>query len=449
MITARSLAYQILLHLNRQGSYPDRLIRVVLGRHSQMDERDRALLTELVYGVMRWQGRLDWHLDQLSHIKPQKMDPAVRVLLRLALYQLLFLDRIPAHAAVNETVNIAKGSQPLHLVRFVNAILRTAVRRQGAWQWPTAEADPESYLAIMTSHPSWFVRRVLQEKGFAEAEQLCQANNRIAPMTLRVNFLQTSSAEVLHCLAQLGIEVQGSAYLAEALRLAGLRHDITQTAPYRQGWIQVQDEASQMIAHLLAPEPGTRVLDLCAGFGGKSTHLAVLMANRGEILAVDKSAWKLEELQANAQRQRVGIIEPLPQNALEVLAGQVGDFDRVLLDAPCSGFGVLRRNPDIKWRRHPKDPHRFARMQQELLRHAAGLVRRDGVMVYATCTMFAEENDAVVKQFLQEHPRWALEPAADFLPAACRELTDGVFFQSWPHRHDIDGFFGARLRRRE
>lgn len=447
MISSRLLAYQVLLHIDQQVSHPDRLIRVMLERHSRMDERDRALTTELVYGVLRWQGRLDWHIDQLSRIKPRKIDPAIRIALRLALYQILFLDRIPPHAAVNETVDLVKSNQPRHLAGFVNALLREAIRRDGNWDWPPSEADPAEYIAVTTSHPKWFVRAFLREMGFDETLRLCEADNVIAPMVLRVNTIKTGAFQVAQWLEANGIEANSSPYLPDAIRVRGLRQDVGRMPVFSEGLVQVQDEASQLVSALVAPCPGERILDLCSGFGGKSTHLGILMQNRGEILAIDKSAWKIEELRENAHRQGIDIIVASGQDALELSPDSTGGFDRVLLDAPCTGFGSLRRNPDIKWRRHLKDPIRFARLQVKLLNHAARFVRPGGVLVYATCTLFEQENDGVVEAFSPSHQDFTLESAADYLPPECASMSDGPYFRSWPHRHGVDGFFGARWRK--
>ncbi|MGA2402361.1 MAG: transcription antitermination factor NusB [Syntrophobacteraceae bacterium] len=257
MVTSRTLAYQILLHLEQKASHPDRLIRTTLERHSRLDERDRALLTELAYGVVRWQGRLDWHIDELSRTRPDKIAPAVRVLLRLALYQILFLDRVPDHAAVNDTVDIAKTSQPPHVIRFINAILREAARKGGAmgppaelpadrgvrrgggrasresfagggdWNWPDPQKDPALYTAVMTSHPVWLVRKLNDEIGPEETELFCKSNNRIAPAVLRVNALRATRAEVIESLKAEGIDTAPSPWLEQALRAPAPRRDMT------------------------------------------------------------------------------------------------------------------------------------------------------------------------------------------------------------------------------
>jgi 16S rRNA (cytosine967-C5)-methyltransferase len=447
MSNARRAAYQILLNLEKQAFFPDRLISIALQRHMDFKEEDRALLTELVYGVLRWRGRLDWHIDQLSRVEPSKIKPEIRVLLRLALYQLLYLSRVPDHAAVNEAVKIAKSTQPPHLVGFVNALLREAVRCGDKWEWPLPEADPVEHLAVTTSHPRWFVRRCLEEFGLVETRSLCQANNTIGPLALRVNTHRIATATIMESLAGQGLKAEPSPYLEDAVRVTGIRQNIAALSIFEKGWIQVQDEASQVISLLLDPHPGERILDICAGFGGKSTHVAGLMRNEGEIVAVDQSPWKLEELRQNARRQHLDIIGTITGDALDLRPERLGSFDRVLLDAPCSGFGTLRRKPDIKWRRHLKDPYRFSQLQKQLLDHASLFVKPGGVLIYATCTIFSEENQRVADEFGERHEGWELESIAALLPKSCRQMVDGCFFRSWPHLHGTDGFFAARWRR--
>ncbi|SPF51703.1 Sun protein [Syntrophobacter sp. SbD1] len=448
MITSRTLAYQVLLHLEQKASHPDRLIRTTLERHSGLEVRDRALLTELVYGVVRWQGRLDWHIDQLSRTSPGKIAPAVRVLLRLAMYQVLFLDRVPDHAAVNDTVELAKTSQPPYVVKFINAILRQASRKGDEWNWPDSVKDPAAHLAVMTSHPIWLVRRLIDEMGIEEAGLFCEANNRIAPTVFRVNTLKGSREEAIESLKSEGIEAAPSPLLEHAVRAKSLRRDVTGTDAFRQGLLQTQDEASQLVSLLLSPLPGERVLDLCCGLGVKSSHIAILMKNQGEVLSVDNSAWKLEEAQKSAQRQGIAIIRTAAEDVMTLQPESAGLFDRVLLDAPCTGLGTIRRKPDIKWRRHIKDPYRLAQLQKELLSYASRFLKPGGVLVYATCTVLGDENESVAGSLGLLHPELALEPAAENLPHACCNMVSGPYYRSLPHKHDVDGFFSARWRRK-
>jgi 16S rRNA (cytosine967-C5)-methyltransferase len=464
MVTSRILAYQILLHLEQKAPHPDRLIRSTLERHSRIDERDRALLTELVYGVLRWRARLDWHIDQLSKTRPDRISPDVRVLLRLALYQIMFLDRIPDHAAVNDAVEIAKGSCPPHVVRFINGLLREAARRtsgrqasgvcdfpalqapSGNWKWPEQQKDPAHYMALMTSNPVWLVRRLIEEIGAQEARLFFEASNKIAPAAFRINTLKATREEAITCLQKEAIEAEASARLEGAIQVATPRRDMTDTVAFREGFLQPQDEGSQIVSLLVAPKAGERVLDLCSGLGVKSAHMAILMENEGEVLSVDQSAWKLEEARKNAQRQSITIIRTLAQDALALRPEECGLFDRVLLDAPCTGLGTLRRKPDIKWRRHIKDVYRLSQVQKELLEHAARFLKPGGLLVYATCTVFGEENESVA-QSLTQNSELSVEPAFDRLPPLCREMSSGPYYRCWPHRHAADGFFSALWRR--
>jgi len=447
MVNSRSLAYQVLLHIEQKAAHTDRMIRTVLERHSALEERDRALLTELVYGVVRWRGRLDWHIDRLSRVKPEKIAQPVRILLRLALYQIFFLDRVPNHAAVNETVIIAKASQPEHVIRFINALLREAVRRGDNWDWPAKDKDPAQYTAVTTSHPAWLVRKLAQQIGMEETVLFCEANNRVAPAVFRVNTLKATTPRVIEALGEVGLDALPSPLLLHALRLPSPRRDITKTGAFLEGWIQAQDEASQLVTYVLAPKRGERILDLCSGFGIKSTHMAIFMENEGEVLSVDRSAWKLEDLRQNAARQGVGITRTMAEDILQIDPAKIGLFDRVLLDAPCTGFGSIRRNPDIKWNRHVKDPYRMSQLQKELLAHAALFVKSGGALVYATCSVLTDENEAVAKGFTQTHPEFVPESAADHIPDNCNTMTSGPYFSSWPHRHDVDGFFAARWKK--
>ncbi|SMC22370.1 16S rRNA (cytosine967-C5)-methyltransferase [Desulfacinum hydrothermale DSM 13146] len=447
MDNVRATAHRILLQMEWRPAHPDRLLRTALERHRDMSDRDRALLTELVYGVLRWRRRLDWHLEVL--VGRKKVDPPVRTLLRLGLYQILFLTKVPAHAAVNETVELAKTAHPKHIVGFVNGVLRQAVRRGNDWPFPDPASQPVLSLAVETSHPDWFAEYALKRWGYEEARRILEANNRLAGITVRVNTRRIAPDQVRTWFEQQGVAVEPSPVLSAALRLSSLRMDMSRLEPFQNGWIQVQDEASQLVSLALAPEPGERVLDLCAGFGGKTTHLAALMEDRGEITAVDEAAWKLEALQDNARRQGWTCIRTHVADALTLDPDRLGLFDRVLVDAPCTGFGVLRRHPDIKWRRSIKAPFRASRTQSALLRQAARFVRRGGILVYATCTIFQEENRGVVEGFLRDESQWGTEPVIGVLPQSCRDMADGSYLQSWPHRHGTDGFFIARLRRVE
>jgi len=448
-MTPRSIAMHTLMQVARHASFPDILLDVYFKEHSELDSRDRALITELVYGVLRWQGRLDWIIDQNVNIRPDKVDLAVRLILRLAVYQLLFLDRIPAAAAVHEAVELAKNSQPHHVVRFVNGVLRTISREADNFKKAGPEKNFEKRLAVLYSYPDWLIRRWLAELGSEETESFCNAGNQIAPTSIRVNTLKTTRKELAASFGWLGFSVEEGHFAPEALHLRSIRTDLSSLEQYKRGEFQIQDEASQLIGRLLQPQPGERVLDACAGFGAKSTHLAQLMDNQGEVIALDNQGWKLTRLLENSERLQISCIKPMEIDVLESQpVGEEFTFDRILLDAPCTGLGVLRRNPDIKWKVKPKDFHRLHRIQKQMLNNVAPLLKSGGVLVYATCTVSTEENNQTVQAFLLEHPNWHAESARPYLPPRCAGVVspEGAL-HTWPHKHGVDGFFAVRLRR--
>jgi 16S rRNA (cytosine967-C5)-methyltransferase len=438
-----------LLQVARHASFPDVLLDIYLKEHPDLDPRDRALVTELVYGVLRWQGRLDWIIDQQARTKPDKIALPVRVILRLATYQLLFLDRIPAAAAVNEAVKLAKTSQPPHVVRFVNGILRAISRKRKILQKAQLEGSSENRLSVLYSYPAWLVQRWLDSLGYEEAEALCAAGNHVPPTSIRVNTLKTTVEALAGSLRDLGFSAEPGNLAPEALHLRSIRTDISSLVQYRGGEFQVQDEASQLIAHLVQPQPEEHILDACAGFGAKSTHLAQLMENQGKITALDNQGWKLTRLMENAKRLQIINIEPVEMDVLELQpSAEQRCFDRILLDAPCTGLGVLRRNPDIKWKVKPKDFHRLHLVQAQMLSRLAPLLKPEGVIVYATCTVSSEENEETLKGFLSEHPDYHLESARPYLPIGCGGTVNPMgALQTWPHKHGVDGFCAARLRR--
>lgn len=449
-MTARLAAYQALLHTERRNIHPDRLLRAILSGYRHLSPSDRALATELVYGVLRWQGRLDWHISQLSKVSLEKMDFPVKIILRLGLYQIFFLDRVPSYAAVDEMVKIARSTHPRHIASFVNAVLRKASERSfDDWKWPDPDREPVKYLAVMTSHPEWVIEKLGKTMSHEAVKAFCEANNTVAPLVLRVD--RRAREEIIQWFLKHypGItRIAPTDFAPRGITIRGLRHDISEIELHREGIVQVQDEASQLIAYLVNPKPSERVLDLCCGFGVKSSQLAYLMQNRGEIVAVDVSPWKLETLRENMIRLGVSIVKTVSSDVLELDPEKLGLFDRVLLDAPCTGWGTVRRNPDIKWKTHPRDPWRMGRLQIKLLTSAARFVRPGGILVYSTCSVFPDENDNVVMEFEKTHS-WEPVPAVELLRNLIPDrekvsaLTDGNFFRTFPHVNGMDGFFGA------
>ena len=446
MLSPRAIAHKILLHIEQESGYPDRLLQSYLDRYDNLDPRDKGLITELVFGVLRWQGRLDSIISRFSSVKLKKINPVVKVILRTAIYQMLFLDKIPARAAVNEAVKLARESQPDYVVRFVNAVLRKVSDNIESLKKVDETNLTASGIAEIYSHPKWIVDAWVKELGTEETAELCRANNKTPPTSIRVNTLLTTSENLAEELRRAGIEVQPCKYAPDALEVKKGHFNLQRLEAYEKGLFQIQDEASQLVAHILIPRPGERILDTCAGFGGKTSIFAQLMENSGEIMAVDLSPWKVAALEENLERLKIGIVGTLQTDVRKLNEMNIKPFDRIFLDAPCSGLGVLRRKPDIKWKRRPGDVYRLSLLQRDLLDSLASLLRVGGVLAYATCTLLNIENSEVIESFLQNHPEFCIEPISDTIPWM-KVFARGPYFCSFPHRHGTDGFFAARLKR--
>ncbi len=414
----------------------------------RLTDLDKAFAREIVYGVLRWRGRLDWVIAAYSRIKPSRLERAILAILRMGAYQILFMDRVPAAAAVDESVKLAKGLRKKEATAFVNGILRGIAEKRKEIAYPDLQAHPIEYIAAFHSHPPWLVRRWVEQFGREETMALCQANNQFPSLTVRVNTLKASREEVMKRLHAEGIEASLTPFSPVGLRIES-PPTLASWWPLQQGWLQVQDEAAQLVSFVLAPKPGQRILDLCAAPGGKTTHLAQLMQNQGEIVAVDLSPTKLQLVQENCRRLGIFIVKTLALDATRPLPFAPRSFDGCLVDAPCSGLGTLRRHPEGKWRIKEQDILRLQEMQGQILRQAAPLIKEGGILVYSTCTLTQEENEGVIDTFLSEHKEFSLEHAARLLPTECEGLLDAEgYLRTLPHRHKTDGFFAARVRRK-
>ncbi len=443
----RRRAAWVLCELEGRRMSLDRILEELEEGTALSDRRDRDLFQAVVFGALRHRARIDARIARVASRPLVQLDPPVRALLRTALFQLLFLDRVPASAAVHTAVEAAKELSPW-VASFVNAVLRRAA---AAGEEPAAaRGDPPSRLAAESGLPTWLARRWIARWGEPRAAALAAAANEIPPLTLRVNTLKSDRQGVIARLEPEAEAVRPALISPLGLHVRGLRPRIAETAAFREGLFQVQDEASQLVAALLDPRAGEHVLDLCAGRGGKTGHLAQLMENRGEIVALDKSARRLAALSRDMERLGVKTVRCRAGDLLRPAAEfPDGPFGRVLLDAPCSGLGTIRRNPDIRWSVDEADLRRRGRIQRSLLSAAAGLVSPGGVLVYAVCSPEPEEGIEVVEAFLRADDRFEVEPHAEEVPAEIRPLLDGRgFLQTWPELQYMDGFFAARLRRK-
>jgi len=441
----RRVATDILVKVETRKAYSDILLDSAL-RSSGISRRDGALLSELTYGTLRWRGRIDAHLQELIRRPLHKTDPFLRNLLRIAIYQISFLDRIPDYAAVNAAVAIAKLHRGGQAAGFVNAVLRRYLREQPKAAQPDPERAAVSALADYWSHPKWLIEKWRDYVGEGEIAALLQANNQEAPLVLRANILRTTREDLLRIFEREGIYATATRWSPQGIRVR-FKAAIDQLPGFGAGLFQVQGEASQLVSYLLRPEPGERVFDACAAPGGKTTHIAELMQDRGEIVAGDISRRGLRKVEENAQRLGLSSICTLLSDAGKPSLGDAEPYDRIVVDAPCSGLGTLRSHPEIKWKRSEADLKRLTQVQQTILRSAAARLKLGGVLVYSTCTLTPDENEHIVQQFLGGSQHFVLEDAAAYLPVGAQQLVRDGCLLAWPHRHDTDGFFAARLRR--
>ncbi|MBI5020869.1 MAG: 16S rRNA (cytosine(967)-C(5))-methyltransferase RsmB [Ignavibacteriales bacterium] len=438
----RGTAVKILNRVERTDSYLDKLLDVEL-RSKDISDLDKSLLAEIVHGVLRWQGRLDWVLNGFTHGNFSKSEVNVRNALRVALYQILFLNQVPHYAAVNEAVEFIKRIRGDKFSGFVNAVLRNVIRTLDGIHYPNPDEDLAQYLAVYYSHPLWMVRRWLPRFGKEEVEKLLTANNEIPGLTLRINKMKITPAEFLSLLEKQNVQFQGSTYIDYFVKVRSLS-GISQMNIFQQGFFTIQDESAALPVLLLDPHPGERVIDMCAAPGGKTTFIAETMKNEGEILAVDKYDTKLNMLKMSCERLGIQNVQLLVADSTTI---DTQLADRILVDAPCSGLGTLRKKPDIKWKREPEDIKRMVRQQYALLESAARMLKPGGVLVYSTCTTEPEENSELVKSFINAHPEFSIESASDFVNKSV--VSAEGFIETMPHRHQIDGSFAARLRKKQ
>jgi 16S rRNA (cytosine967-C5)-methyltransferase len=444
---ARLLAYRVLARVDQTDAYADLVLHGALGR-TELASVDRGLVTELVYGTLRWRGNLDFLIAHFSDRPLEALEPPVRTLLRMGAYQLVFMDRVPNSAAVDQTVRCAHAAGVGRAAGFVNALLRRLAAKHAEVPVPSIEDDALGHLVHALSLPEWLAQRWIDRFGAEQAAALARASNAAPPVTLRAS-LHGQGRDAL--LAELRERVPGARACEHAPQGIRLGHggDPGRDPAFIDGRFTVQDEASQLVIELLDPQPGESVLDLCAAPGAKATAIAERVGPRGRVLATDRNARRLRLVGRDARRLGLGNLGTVQADATAGLpsAAAAGSFDRVLVDAPCSGLGTLRRNPDARWRLSAEDPARFASTQAALLRTGALALRPGGVLVYSCCTFAPEETTAVVARFLAE--------SADFrraqgdVPASLAGLLgpEGTL-ETFPHRHDMDGFHAARLERR-
>jgi 16S rRNA (cytosine967-C5)-methyltransferase len=449
---ARDVAMNVLQRVEMNGAYSGLELNQAL-TSAELSRPDAALATELVYGTIQRLNTIDYALSGRVKGWPQKVEPWVRSLLRLSYYQLRWLSRVPAHAVVDEAVRIAKKRGHAGIAGLVNGVLRGLLRDGVETPLPEHMTTAEK-LSLTHSHPQWIVERWLSAYGEAATEQICAANNEPPHASARVNPLRSERDQLIDAMQDAGLDVNPSELASQgivALKAGNLVH----TDWYKDGLFSIQDESSMLVASAADPKPGMTVLDCCAAPGGKSTHLAELMRNQGKVIANDVHPHKEALIRQQAERLGLTGIETLTGDAAELperLPAQ--SCDVVLLDAPCSGLGVIRRKPEIKWNKTPDDIAGLSDLQSQLLRRVQSLVKPGGVLVYSTCTIAPEENENAVRNFLAEYPDFSLDPGwpehvlQPLIESGKLPQPFSGMIQLLPHMFGSDGFFIARMRRK-
>jgi len=422
-----------------RGTFADSLLEAA---RREFDGRDSAFILELVYGVLRHRSWLDWTLDRFSSNPVSTTDIETRNILRLGAYQLLLLDKVPASAAVNTSTELAKeyGRKS----GYVNGLLRNLERNRNTLPRPAFD-DPVRQLSVQYSHPEWLVRRWVGRFGQERTGKLLTACNRPAPLVIRANILRTTRDELKQALVAEGAEVRETTYSSAGLELLS-SPGLTDLTAFREGRFLVQDEAAQLVSLMLAPESGETVLDACAAPGGKATHLAELMGNQGSVVALDSDAGRMGRVAENSIRLGTTIVRPVVGDAAKY---REAVFDKMLVDAPCSGLGVLRRHPDGRWTKAEKIIAERQTVQRNILANCAALLKPGGALVYATCTTEPEENEDLIKAFIaSRRGEFRIEDPRPYLPPPAGPLIGPEgFFRTYPDEPSLDGFFAARLVR--
>jgi 16S rRNA (cytosine967-C5)-methyltransferase len=437
----RGTAVKILNRVERSDAYLDKLLDAEL-RSDEMNELDKGLMNEIVTGVIRWKMKLDWVLIGFFHGNFTKAETNIKNALRVALYQIQYLDRVPHSAAVNEAVEFIKRLRGQKVADLVNAVLRNIIRNIDNIRYPDPEEDKIRHLAVIESHPLWMAKRWVERYGYDEAKRIMEANNVIPDLALRVNRLKVDVNYFYSLLDKHQIQYTRSKYLDYFVRVQHMA-GIGSSELFQQGFFAVQDESAGIPILLLDPKPGERVIDLCSAPGGKTTFIGQLMKNSGEIIAVDRYETRLNLVKDACQRLGVTNVHLIAEDGANI---EIAPADKVLVDAPCSGLGVLSKKPDAKWKRDADDIPKLVNLQKKLIENAAKLVKPGGVLVYSTCTIEPEENLDLIKEFLVQHLEFSIEPANEFIH---QDLVGGQGqAETFQHIHGMDGSFSIRLKRK-
>lgn len=445
---ARYTAAMIVYEITEKDAYANLALAQYLGKY-ELNREDKNLVTEIVNGTVRMLKHLDWVLNLFLSREVERLNPWLRAVLRVSLYQILFMQKIPAYAAVNDAVELTRKKAGPALARVANGVLRNILRNMDKIKYPK---DKAAYLSVYYSHPEWMVKRWLTEIGEEECIKMMEYNNSRPHLTLRTNSLKVYREELIESLKQEGIWVKKGELTPWDIEVEDMQVFLEATSCYKKGYFYIQNPSSMLAAPILNPEPGEKVYDICAGVGGKTTHLAEFMDNKGEIVAIDLYAHKIKLLEDNCRRLGIDIVKGIAGDVLTM--DDMPEADRVLLDAPCSGLGVLNRRSDIRWKRKEKDIADLVCLQLKLLKKAGGMVKNGGFLLYSTCTINREENEGIVHAFLESNRHFRLVPLADridFFPLDEKDRREALqgMLTIYPGKYNTDGMFYALMRRQD
>lgn len=429
---------ELLRQICANGGHSHEILPAFLNKVT-LSQRDKSLITELVNGTLRWSGQLDWILSQFFRGDFQNTPDTLRRILEVSLYQVRFMDRIPAFAAVSEGVALAKelGGGPWG--RLVNGLLRNYLRNAESVELPEIQENPVHALSVRYSHPRWLVKRWLDRYGLERTSRFCEYNNQRPTISFRVNLRETAREQLMAELRESSVRVQPSDYFADFIRIAK-PGNLSELPAFKEGKFSIQDESTALAPLLLAPKKGDIVLDMCAAPGGKTSHLAQFVGEDGKVIAVDNNRSRLHLLQENVNRFKLRRVYAVVADGRTL---SIAPVDKILLDAPCSGLGVLAKRADLRWKRREKDIYAIRSTQKRLLENAARLLKDGGVLVYSTCTLEPEETQEIVLEFLRENRGFQIDkPAGAILQPF---VTKEGFCISFPYKHGLDGVFAARL----
>ncbi len=440
---ARYVAVKTLYDIDVNKSFSNIKLNEYFKKYN-LEQLDRAFASEILYGTIRWKIKIDYLLQKFSKIKVSKISPWALSCLRTAIYQIYFMDRVPDFAAVNQAVEISK-KQERKSSSFVNGILRNILRNKDEFE-NINEADENQRLSIEYSHPKWFVELLIKQYGKDFTIDLMKQNNIPPSLTIRVNTLKCKREDLKKLLIEKDVEVKDGS-LDEALIVKGYGM-MEKSKEFREGLFTIQDESSMLSAKVLDPKPGEKILDMCSAPGGKSTHMAQLMENKGEIISIDIYEHKIKLIKENAKKLGISIINTKIMDSAVFNNELVECADRVLVDAPCSGLGLIRKKPEIRWNVSYEDILALAKIQYNILKNASKYVKEKGTLVYSTCTITKKENEEIIKKFLEENKNFSMVDISKYIPDNyINETCKEGYIKLFPNMQHTDGFFIAKLIR--